>query len=66
MVGFNIDFKNIINNINTTLLKVFLYITDVEDYTLKDQLSLILSLSLYLIYLSLSSIWADIKAKCGL
>ena len=31
LVGFNIDFKNIINKINTTLLKVFLYITDVED-----------------------------------
>ena len=31
MVGFNIDFKNIINNINTTLLRVFLFITDVEE-----------------------------------
>ncbi len=31
MVGFNIDFKNIINNINTTLLTVFLFITDVEE-----------------------------------
>ena len=31
MVGFNINFKNIINNIKTTILSVFLYITDVED-----------------------------------
>ena len=31
MVGFKIDFKNIINNINTTLLRVFLFITDVEE-----------------------------------
>ena len=31
MVGFNIDFKNIINNINTTLLRVFFFITDVEE-----------------------------------
>merc|ERR1711873_308411 len=31
MVGFNIDFKNIINNINTSLLRVFLFITDVEE-----------------------------------
>ncbi len=31
MVGFNIDFKNIINNINTTLLRSFLLITVVED-----------------------------------
>ena len=31
MVGFNIDFKNIIKNINKTLLNIFLYITDVED-----------------------------------
>ena len=31
MLGFNIDFKNIIRNINTTLLMVFLFITDVED-----------------------------------
>ena len=31
MDGINIDFKNIINNINTTLLCVFLFITDFED-----------------------------------
>ena len=31
MVGFYIDFKNIIHNINTTLLRVFLFITDVEE-----------------------------------
>ena len=31
MVGFKIDFKNIINNINATLLRVFLFITDVEE-----------------------------------
>ena len=31
MAGFNRDFKNIINNINTTLLRVFLFITDVEE-----------------------------------
>merc|ERR1711873_247498 len=48
MVGYNIDFKNIINNINTTLLRVFLFITDVEDYSLIDQLSLNFSLSLSL------------------
>merc|ERR1712239_109837 len=31
MVGFNIDFKNIINNINTTLLRVILFIIDVVE-----------------------------------
>ena len=31
MVGFNIDFKNIISNINTTLLRVFLFITNVKE-----------------------------------
>merc|ERR1712101_53644 len=31
MVGFKIGFKNIINNMNTTLLRVFLFITDVEE-----------------------------------
>ena len=31
IVGFNINFKNIINNIKTTILSVFVYITDVED-----------------------------------
>ena len=31
MVEFNINFKNIINNIKTTILRVFLYITDVEN-----------------------------------
>merc|ERR1712243_133563 len=31
MVGFKIDLKNIINNINTTLLRVFLFITDVDN-----------------------------------
>ena len=31
MVRFNINFKNIFSNIKTTLLSVFLYITDVED-----------------------------------
>lgn len=56
MVVFNINFKNI----KTTLLNVFLYIIDVEDLSLIYQLSLILSLSL-----SLSSLSADIKAKCG-
>ena len=59
MVGFNINFKNIINNINTTLQRVFLYITDIEDQSLLDQLSLSH-------VPSLSSILADIKAKCGL
>merc|ERR1712098_972685 len=38
MVGFKIDFKNIINNINTTLLRVFLFITDVEESSLVEQL----------------------------
>ena len=45
MVGFNIDFKNIINNIDITILKAFLYIIDIEDQSLIDKLSLILSLS---------------------
>ena len=31
IIGFHIDFKNIINNINTTLLRVLLFITDVEE-----------------------------------
>ena len=31
MVGFKIDFKNIINNIDSTLQRVFLFITDVEE-----------------------------------
>ena len=31
IVGFDINIKNIINNIKTTLLSIFLYITDVED-----------------------------------
>ena len=34
MVRFNIDFKNIINNENTTLQRVFLFITDVEELSL--------------------------------
>ena len=33
---FNINFKNIINNIKTTLLNVFLYISDVENLSLID------------------------------
>ena len=36
MVGFNINIKNIINNIKTTLLNVFLYISDVENLSLID------------------------------
>merc|ERR1712101_79512 len=31
MVGFKIGFKNIIKNMNTTLLRVFLFIKDVEE-----------------------------------
>ena len=31
MVGFNINFKNIIKNIKTILLGVFLSVGDVED-----------------------------------
>ena len=36
IVVFNINFKNIINNIKTTLLNVFLYISDVENLSLID------------------------------
>ena len=45
-----------VSNIKITLLNIFLYITDIEDLSLMDQLSLIsLSLSLSLsVYLSIS------------
>ena len=67
MVGFNIDFKNTINNINTTLLRVFLFIKDVEELCIiiiSHLISLTLSPSLSLSLEFEQILLPNVVSKC--